>query len=100
VADNPLSAEFAPSLTVRTGTTERILSPGPAYLVGRALVWRLLTSGGYVYVYVCGSQPMREAVRAAFVDVIAHQGALPRERAEAYLADLETTARYRPDLWG
>ena len=63
-----------------------------------ALVWRLLTGGGYVY--VCGSQPMREAVRAAFVDVIAHQGALPRERAEAYLADLETTARYRPDLWG
>ncbi|HEY6296745.1 MAG TPA: cytochrome P450, partial [Streptosporangiaceae bacterium] len=63
-----------------------------------ALVWRLLTSGGYVY--VCGSQPMREAVRAAFVDVVAHQGALPRERAEAYLADLETTARYRPDLWG
>ena len=63
-----------------------------------ALAWRLLTGGGYVY--VCGSQPMREAVRAAFVDVIAHQGALPRERAEAYLADMETTARYRPDLWG
>jgi cytochrome P450/NADPH-cytochrome P450 reductase len=63
-----------------------------------ALVWRLLTSGGYVY--VCGSQPMREAVRAAFADVIADHGTLPRERAEAYLADMETTARYRPDLWG
>ena len=63
-----------------------------------ALVWRLVAGGGYVY--VCGSQPMREAVRAAFVDVIAHHGALPRERAEAYLADMETTARYRPDLWG
>jgi cytochrome P450 / NADPH-cytochrome P450 reductase len=63
-----------------------------------ALVWRLFASGGYVY--VCGSQPMREAVRAAFVDVIADHGALPRERAEAYLADMETTARYRPDLWG
>ena len=63
-----------------------------------ALAWRLLTGGGYVY--VCGAQPMREAVRAAFVDVIAHHGALPRERAEAYLADMETTARYRPDLWG
>ena len=43
---------------------------------------------------------MREAVRAAFADVIADHGTLPRERAEAYLADMETTARYRPDLWG
>ena len=63
-----------------------------------ALVWRLLAAGGYVY--VCGSQPMREAVRDAFADVIAEHGALPRERAGAYLDQLETTARYRPDLWG
>ena len=52
------------------------------------------------YVYVCGSQPMRDAVRAAFADVIADHGSLPREHAEAYLHDLETTAHYRPDLWG
>ncbi len=63
-----------------------------------ALVWRLLEAGGYVY--VCGSQPVRDAVRAAFVDVIAEHGSLPRERAEAYLDELDTTARYRPDLWG
>jgi cytochrome P450/NADPH-cytochrome P450 reductase len=63
-----------------------------------ALVWRLLAAGGYVY--VCGSQPMRDAVRAAFADVIADHGGLPRDRAAAYLAELETTARYRPDLWG
>ena len=63
-----------------------------------ALVWRLLAAGGYVY--VCGSQPMREAVRDAFADLIAEHGPLPRERAEAYLDQLETTARYRPDLWG
>ena len=62
-----------------------------------ALVWRLLAAGGYVY--VCGSQPMREAVRAAFVDVAMNQGSLPREHAEANLAELEATARYRPDLW-
>jgi cytochrome P450/NADPH-cytochrome P450 reductase len=62
-----------------------------------ALVWRLLTAGGYVY--VCGSQPMREAVRDAFVDVAADHGPLPREHAEAYLAELEATGRYRPDLW-
>ena len=62
-----------------------------------ALVWRLLAAGGYVY--VCGSQPMRDAVRAAFADVIADHGGLPRDRAAAYLDELETTARYRPDLW-
>ncbi len=62
-----------------------------------ALVWRLLGAGGYVY--VCGSQPMRDAVRAAFADVIADHGGLPRDRAAAYLDELETTARYRPDLW-
>jgi cytochrome P450/NADPH-cytochrome P450 reductase len=63
-----------------------------------APVWRLLQAGGYVY--VCGSQQMRDAVRAAFTDVITGHGRLPREHAEAYLHDLETTARYRPDLWG
>ncbi len=63
-----------------------------------ALVWRLLAADGYVY--ICGSQPMRDAVRAAFVDVIAEHGSMPRERAEAYLHELEMTTRYRPDLWG
>jgi cytochrome P450/NADPH-cytochrome P450 reductase len=63
-----------------------------------ALVWRLLGAGGYVY--VCGSQPVREAVRAAFADVAAEHGALPPEQALAYLDELETTTHYRPDLWG
>jgi cytochrome P450/NADPH-cytochrome P450 reductase len=63
-----------------------------------ALVWRLLAAGGYVY--VCGSQPMRDAVRAAFADVAADHGSLPRERARAYLDELEATEHYRPDLWG
>ena len=43
---------------------------------------------------------MRGAVRAAFVDVVTEHGSMPREQAEAYLHELETTARYRPDLWG
>jgi len=64
-----------------------------------ALLWRLLDAGGYVY--VCGSQAMREGVRAAFVDLVAEHGAMPREHAEAYLDRLETSEqRYRPDLWG
>ena len=62
-----------------------------------ALVWRLLALGGYVY--VCGSQPMRDAVRRAFVDVVAEHGSLSREPAEAYLDELDKTTRYRPDLW-
>ena len=62
-----------------------------------ALVWRMLAAGGYVY--VCGSQPMRDAVRAAFTDVIADHGGLARDHAAPYLDELETTARYRPDLW-
>jgi sulfite reductase alpha subunit-like flavoprotein len=50
---------------------------------------------------VCGSQPMREGVRAAFVDVVTEHGSMPRANAEEYLAELETTQqRYRPDLWG
>jgi cytochrome P450 / NADPH-cytochrome P450 reductase len=78
-------------------------SPGSrAYVQDRvrehgALVWRLLSDGGYVY--VCGSQPMRAAVRSALVDAVAEHGSLPPEGAEAYLADMETTERYRPDLW-
>jgi cytochrome P450/NADPH-cytochrome P450 reductase len=63
-----------------------------------ALVWRLLAAGGYVY--VCGSQPMRDAVRAAFADVAAEQASLPREQAEAYVDELERITHYRPDLWG
>jgi len=62
-------------------------------------VWRLLEDGAYVY--VCGSQQMRDGVRAAFVDLIAEHASLPRERAKSVLLELETVDnRYRPDLWG
>jgi sulfite reductase alpha subunit-like flavoprotein len=62
-----------------------------------SLVWRLLSEGGYVY--VCGAQPMREGVRVAFVDVLAEHGDMSPESAEAFMADLESVGRYRPDLW-
>jgi cytochrome P450/NADPH-cytochrome P450 reductase len=62
-----------------------------------ALFWRLLSAGGYVY--VCGSQPMRRAVRAAVADIVAAHGSLTPDRAEAYVRDMESAARYRPDLW-
>jgi sulfite reductase (NADPH) flavoprotein alpha-component len=64
-----------------------------------SLVWRLLEAGGYVY--VCGSQAMRDGVRGAFVEIVAQHGALSLEQADAYLVELEITRkRYRPDLWG
>ena len=62
-----------------------------------ALVWRLLSAGGYVY--VCGSQPMRAAVRSALVAVVARHRSLSQGRAEVYVSEMETTGRYRPDLW-
>ena len=62
------------------------------------LAWRLVSAGAYVY--VCGARPVRDAVRTAFVDVIAKHGSLERDSAEQYMSELETTARYRPDLWG
>jgi cytochrome P450 / NADPH-cytochrome P450 reductase len=63
------------------------------------LIWRLLTAGAYVY--VCGSQPMRDGVREAFIDIVTDYGKMPREHAEAFMEELETTtSRYRPDLWG
>jgi len=62
-----------------------------------ALVWRLLSEGACAY--VCGARPMRDGVRAAFVDVIARHAPMPRAGAEAFVTDLETAGRYRPDVW-
>jgi cytochrome P450/NADPH-cytochrome P450 reductase len=53
-----------------------------------SLVRRLVADGAYVY--ICGSQAMRDAVREAFVDAL----------GEARVEELETENRYRPDLWG
>jgi cytochrome P450/NADPH-cytochrome P450 reductase len=80
--DRPGSRQYVQDLLVEQG----------------ALVWRLLATGGYVY--VCGRQSMRDAVRAAIVDIAAAHGELPGQRAAAYVQELEMAARYRPDLWG
>jgi sulfite reductase alpha subunit-like flavoprotein len=82
--------------TSREGRREYVQS---LLLMQGALVWRLLEAGAYVY--VCGSQPMREGVREAFVGIVGEHGEMTRAGAEAWLQDLETThKRYRPDLWG
>ncbi len=52
------------------------------------------------YIYVCGSQVMRDDVRAALVAVFAERGGMTPEEADAYLTEMETTdKRYRPDMW-
>lgn len=62
------------------------------------LVWKLVQAGGYIY--VCGSQAMRDDVRAAFVSAFARAGSLSPEDAEARMRALEADDRYRPDVWG
>jgi sulfite reductase alpha subunit-like flavoprotein len=43
---------------------------------------------------------MRDEVRDAFVEIVSEHGAMPRERGESFLEELETESRYRPDVWG
>lgn len=63
-----------------------------------ALVWKMLNEGAYVY--ICGSQSMRDETRSAFVQIAKHQGNLSSALAEDFVKRLEQTARYRPDVWG
>jgi cytochrome P450/NADPH-cytochrome P450 reductase len=61
-----------------------------------ALLWRLLSAGGYVY--VCGSQPMREAVRTAVADVVATMDHAPGARPLATWRRLYGTAQTSIDV--
>jgi NADPH-ferrihemoprotein reductase len=64
-----------------------------------ALNWKLINAGGFVY--ICGSQQMRDDVRTAFVACIAKGGKKTAAQAEAYLVAMEGPEdRYRPDVWG
>jgi NADPH-ferrihemoprotein reductase len=62
------------------------------------LVWSLVQEGGYIY--VCGSQSMRDDVRVSFVKTFETCGSLTEQDAESYMAQLEIEHRYRPDVWG
>ncbi len=64
-----------------------------------ATVWDLVAQGGYVY--ICGSEAMRAAVRGAFLQVFAEHGAMSADDAQAFLDAMENVeGRYRPDVWG
>ena len=63
-----------------------------------AFVWKLVEDGAYVY--VCGSQTMRDDVRTSLVHTFTLHGSLSLEDAENYMQRLEHQQRYRPDVWG
>lgn len=62
------------------------------------LSWELIQQGAFIY--VCGSQQMRNDVQAAFVKCIQDEGKMSAEAAAEYMKKMETDTRYRPDVWG
>ncbi|KAH0544591.1 hypothetical protein FGG08_001240 [Glutinoglossum americanum] len=51
-------------------------------------------------VYICGSSgKMPQAVREALIEVFQREGAMPRERAGAYLTSMEKEGRYKQETW-
>ncbi|KAF2270286.1 riboflavin synthase domain-like protein [Lojkania enalia] len=58
----------------------------------------LAKQGGLVY--ICGSSgKMPQAVREALIEVFQNHGSLSREDAEAYLAGMEKSGRYKQETW-
>lgn len=58
----------------------------------------LVQRGGKVY--VCGSSGnMPKGVREALVDVVARQGGMERQEAEAWVEGLEKEGRYKQETW-
>ncbi|KAF2751315.1 riboflavin synthase domain-like protein, partial [Sporormia fimetaria CBS 119925] len=64
-----------------------------------ALVYdAVVNKGGFIY--ICGSSgKMPQAVREALIEGIQQHGDMDREGAEAYLAALEKSGRYRQETW-
>ncbi|MDO4643532.1 MAG: assimilatory sulfite reductase (NADPH) flavoprotein subunit [Cardiobacteriaceae bacterium] len=61
-------------------------------------VWQWLQHGAYVY--VCGdAKRMAHDVEQALLDIIATEGAMPRDDAEDYLNDLRENRRYQRDVY-
>jgi sulfite reductase alpha subunit-like flavoprotein len=51
-------------------------------------------------VYICGSSgKMPQAIREALIETFQKHGAVEREGAEAYLAAMEKTGRYKQETW-
>lgn len=51
-------------------------------------------------VYLCGSSgKMPQAVREALIEGFQSEGSMEREAAEAYLASMEKSGRYKQETW-
>lgn len=51
-------------------------------------------------VYICGSSgKMPQAVREALIECFEKHGSCSREEAEAYLAAMEKSGRYKQETW-
>ncbi|KAF3940016.1 hypothetical protein ABW19_dt0204751 [Dactylella cylindrospora] len=62
-------------------------------------VWKLIGEQNGV-VYVCGSAgKMPLAVKQSIIGILDTVGGLGREKAEAYVYDMENTGRYREEAW-
>ncbi|KAF2277740.1 NADPH dependent diflavin oxidoreductase-like protein 1 [Westerdykella ornata] len=65
---------------------------------GQRVYDALANKGGFVY--ICGSSgKMPQAVREALIEAFQTHGQLSREDAEAYLAAMEKSGRYRQETW-
>ena len=51
-------------------------------------------------VYICGSSgKMPQAIREALIEAFQSHGSMEREDAEAYLAGMEKSGRYKQETW-
>lgn len=51
-------------------------------------------------VYICGSSgKMPQAIREALIEAFQSHGEMAREDAEAYLAQMEKSGRYKQETW-
>jgi len=61
-------------------------------------LWKLLTSGAYLY--VCGdAKHMAKDVERALIDIVAAHGKRSPEDAARYVAELKKNDRYQADVY-
>lgn len=63
-----------------------------------ALVWKLLSSGAYVYVSGASGK-MPTDVSSAFEEVLTTHGGMDTSLAKQWLRKAETTGRYQVETW-
>lgn len=63
------------------------------------LLWSLLHQSG-AYFFVAGNAiNMPKSIRDAVIEIAEKEGALAKEDAESFVANLEKTGRYQTETW-